>query len=158
MYKFLWNNNKHIFFLIKNSRRHSGGEQPDEPEESNDDDKDLTSVNPKTTTDKLIEKTRRVGHIQNKARGIGAERTTNKCLDLDLKRKQGEANKGADNSTEDPTRKKLNNSDLFPPEVRPDWLKEDKTINSLDSGIVANVIVQNQITVTINKQNTLKEE
>ena len=55
--------------------------------------------------------------------------------------------------------KKICNSDIFLPEsVRPDWLKEDTMINSLPRATVANVIAQNQMTMSINKQNVFKEE
>ena len=48
------------------------------------------------------------------------------------------------------SKKKLKNSDIFPPSVRPDWLKEDKMINSLPRATVANVIAQSQMTEAIN--------
>ena len=56
------------------------------------------------------------------------------------------------------TKKKLKNADIFPPSVRPDWLKEDKMINSLPRATVANVIAQSQMTEAINRQNKLKED
>ena len=60
-------------------------------------------------------------------------------------------------TTENPKRK-LKNSDIFPSSVRPDWLKEDKMINSLPCATVANVIAQSQMTEAINRQNKLKED
>merc|ERR1712243_461019 len=42
--------------------------------------------------------------------------------------------------------------------VRPDWLKEDKTINSLPRATVANVIAQSQMTEAINGQIKMKED
>ena len=56
------------------------------------------------------------------------------------------------------SKKKLRNSDLFPSSVRPDWLKEDKTINSLPRATVANVIAQSQMTEAINRQIKMKED
>ena len=56
------------------------------------------------------------------------------------------------------SKKKLKNADIFPPSVRPDWLKEDKMINSLPRATVANVIAQSQMTEAINRQNKLKED
>ena len=56
------------------------------------------------------------------------------------------------------SKKKLKNSDIFPSSVRPDWLKEDKMINSLPRATVANVIAQSQMTEAINRQNKLKED
>ena len=50
------------------------------------------------------------------------------------------------------------NSDIFPIEVRPDWMKEDAVINSIPRSTIAKVISQNQMTVAIKKQIALKEE
>ena len=69
-------------------------------------------VDPKATTDKLIEKARRVGNIQNKAKGTGAERPVNKHPDLHPKRRQEEVDESNEDSTEEP-QKKIRNLTCF---------------------------------------------
>ena len=49
-------------------------------------------------------------------------------------------------------------TEIFPPEIRPDWLKEDSVIDSLNPSAVAGIITHNKMTEALNKQNTLKEE
>ena len=43
-------------------------------------------------------------------------------------------------------------------DVRPDWLKVDRIIDSLPRSTAASVIAQNQMTVAMVKQNAIKEE
>ena len=105
----------------------------------------------------------------DRARGVGNIRnnqatpvTISNTVTIDdppqsRKRKAQESVSEVSQTTENPKRK-LKNSDIFPASVRPDWLKEDKMINSLPRATVANVIAQSQMTEAINRQNKLKED
>ena len=117
----------------------------------------MTDVDPKTTTEELENRAKRAGNIHgksntgNKAPGYATSKHDRKII-------VSVTDDNNDNSSEGNKTKKTHNSEIFPLEVRPDWLKEDKMINSLPTLRVANVIAQNQMTIAINKQNELKEE
>ena len=101
-----------------------------------------------------MEKANRAGNIQN-------SQTTNSKINNEhphtRKRRSNESGSEVPNTDEIP-KKKLRNSDLFPSSVRPDWLKEDKTINSLPRATVANIIAQSQMTEAMNRQIKMKED
>ena len=138
----------------------SDGELPAEPDsdESKDDSK-LTNVDPKINTSDLVERAKRAGNIcNNQATPVPISNTV--TIDdppQSRKRKAQESVSEVSQTTENPKRK-LKNLDIFPSSVRPDWLKEDKMINSLPRATVANVIAQSQMTEAINRQNKLKED
>ena len=86
------------------------------------------------------------------------DQTEDSSPNLSRKRKSPDTTgEGANDSHSGPKRK-LRNSDIFPPSVRPDWLLEDGMINSLPRATVATVIAQSKMTEAINKQNKLREE
>ena len=62
------------------------------------------------------------------------------------RKRKAQENKPEVSRSNGSSKKKLKNSDIFPSSVRPDWLKEDKMINSLPRATVANVIAQSQMT------------
>ena len=106
-----------------------------------------------------MERAKRAGNIRNnQATPVPISNTV--TIDdppQSRKRKAQESVSEVSRTTENPKRK-LKNSDIFPSSVRPDWLKEDKMINSLPRATVANVIAQSQMTEAINCQNKLKED
>ena len=65
------------------------------------------------------------------------------------KRKGAETVADSVKSIEGPKKKKSKNSEIFPPEIRPDWLKEDSVIDSLNASIVAE-IAHNKMTKVLN--------
>ena len=139
----------------------SDGELPQEPDsEESEDESELTNVDPKVSTKELVDKAKRAGNIHT-TRMVPLTSETNTETDnvtvMTRKRKVQETDPEI-TCTSGSTKKKLKNADIFPPSVRPDWLKEDKMINSLPRATVANVIAQSQMTEAINRQNKLKED
>merc|ERR1711895_215994 len=138
----------------------SDGELPLEPEsDESDDDTELTNVNPEATTRDLVEKAKRAGNIRS-PQVVSITKTNSRSSNEHphpRKRKSNEGESEIPNINEI-SENKLRNSDLFPSLVRPDWLKEDKTINSLPRATVANIIAQSQMTEAINRQIKMKED
>ena len=81
-----------------------------------------------------------------------------RVADPHKKRKGAETVADSDKSPEGPRKKKSKNSEIFPLEHRPDWLKEDSVINSLNPSAVATIIACHKMTEAPDKQNSLKEE
>merc|ERR1712082_22713 len=138
----------------------SDGELPLEPEsDESDDDTELTNVSPEATTRDLVEKAKRAGNIRS-SQAVSITNTNSRTSNEHphpRKRKSNEGESEIPNTNEIP-KKKLRNSELFPSSVRPDWLKEDKMINSLPRATVANIIAQSQMTEAINRQIKMKED
>ena len=138
----------------------SDGELPAEPDsDESEDDSELTNVDPKITTSDLVDRAGRAGNIRNNQ---ATPVTISNTVTIDdppqsRKRKAQKSVSEVSQTTKNPKRK-LKNSDIFPSSVRPDWLKEDKMINSLPRATVANVIAQSQMMDAINRQNKLKED
>ena len=108
----------------------------------------------------MVDKAKRAGNIhttQMVPLTSGTNTETDNVSVMTRKRKVQETDPEI-TCTSGSTKKKLKNADIFPPSVRPDWLKEDKMINSLPRATVANVIAQSQMTEAINRQNKLKED
>lgn len=138
----------------------SDGELPLEPDsDEREDDTELTNVNPETTTRDLVEKTKRAGNIRS-SQVVSITNTNTRTSNEHPHPRKRKSNEGESEIpiTNEISKKKLRNSDLFPSSVRPDWLKEDKTINSLPRATVANVIAQSQMTEAINRQIKMKED
>ena len=138
----------------------SDGEPPLEPDsDESEDDTELTNVSPETTTRDLVEKAKRAGNIRSSQVVSITNTNTRKSNEHPHPRKR-KSNEGESEIpiTNEISKKKLRNSDLFPSSVRPDWLKEDKKINSLPRATVANVIAQSQMTEAINRQIKMKED
>ena len=156
----------HIFpkniFNIKRifSTEASDGELPLEPDsEESEDESELTNVNPETTTRDLVERAKRAGNIRS-TQVVSITNTNSGTINDHPQSRKRKSNEGESEipNTNEISKKKLRNSDLFPSSVRPDWLKEDKTINSLPRATVANVIAQSQMTEAINRQIKMKED
>merc|ERR1712082_4025 len=111
----------------------SDGELPLEPEsDESDDDTELTNVSPEATTRDLVEKAKRAGNIRS-SQVVSITNTNSRTSNEHPHPRKRKSNEGESEipNTNEISKKKLRNSDLFPSSVRPDWLKEDKTINSL---------------------------
>ena len=106
------------------------------------DELNFTDMEKDTSTTELIRKAKEAGNIHSKPRtGSGAYNPdSNKQAESNRKRKGAETVDDSAKSPEGPKKKKSKKSDIFPPEVRPDWLKKDNAINSLPASTVANII------------------
>ena len=106
-----------------------------------------------------MERAKRAGNIRN-TQVVSITNTNSGSINDNPQSRKRKSNEGESEipNTNEISKKKLRNSDIFPSSVRPDWLKEDKMINSLPRATVANVIAQSQMTEAINRQNKLKED
>ena len=108
-----------------------------------------------------MRRARKAGNLQSKSRGH-SDPSSNLTVDdtsvTARKRKSLEAGEDDISTSASVSKKRLRNSDIFPPSVRPDWLLEDRMINSLPRATVATVIAQSKMTEAINRQNKLREE
>ena len=106
-----------------------------------------------------MERAKRAGNIRNNQAIPVTNANIQTIADPPQSRKRkAHESESAVSHTNGSSKKKLRNSDIFPSSVRPDWLKEDKMINSLPRATVANVITQSQMAEAINRQNKLKED
>ena len=106
-----------------------------------------------------MERAKRASNIRN-TQVVSVTNTNSETINDHPQSRKRKSNEGEPEipNTNEISKKKLRNSDIFPSSVRPDWLKEDKMINSLPRATVANVIAQSQMTEAINRQNKLKED
>ena len=106
-----------------------------------------------------MERAKRAGNIRN-TQSIPVTNTNTETIDdpPPTRKRKAQESKSEVSRSNGSSKKKLRNSDIFPSSVRPDWLKEDKMINSLPRATVANIIAQSQMTEAINRQNKLKED
>ena len=125
-----------MFPKLNFSAEASDGEIPAEPSDESEDELNLTDVEKVTSTIELIRKAIEAGNIRNNPKtGSGADNPdTNKQAESNKKRKGAETVDDSAKSPEGPKKKKSKNSDNFSGEIRPDWLKEDITINSFNCG------------------------
>ena len=123
-------------------------------------EQDLTNVEPEITTVDLVRRAKKAGNLQprgaNKGQSDASSNLTSDSIPIPArKRKSPEIDEDEIESSTPTLKRKLKNSDIFPPSVRPDWLLEDRMINSLPTATVATVIAQSKMTEAINKQNKL---
>ena len=125
-------------------------------------EQDLTNVEPEISTVDLVRRAKRAGNLQprgaNNVQNDTNSNLTSDCIPIPArKRKNPETDEDENGSSTPTSKRKLKNSDIFPPSVRPDWLLEDRMINSLPRATVASVIAQSKMTEAINRQNKLRE-
>ena len=140
----------------------SDGEFPPEPDsDDSDTEMQLTNVDPDIMTVDLVDKAIRAGKIRHKSKNNCDPSPISMVCDKAAGTKKRKCPEPDDDEVTNPTsvtKKKLTNSDIFPTSVRPDWLLEDRMINTLPRATVATIIAQTRMTEAINKQNKLREE
>ena len=138
----------------------SYGEFSPEPSDESEEESDLSDVEEDANTSELIRRAKEAGNIRDNPRTSAGRGTPDpsKKAGPQKKRKGAETVVDSVKSPEGLKKKRSKNAEIFPPEIRPDWLKDYSAINSLNALTVAGIIVQNKMTEALNKQNTLKEE
>ena len=133
------------------------------PEESSEEEEvaaNVTAVETGVSTEDLITRARRAGNMtdKNKDTTTRSKKTNNPGpVERLSKRKEPEIDLTKDSGSLAKIPKKLN-SQLFPKEIRPDWLHDNDTIDELTRAEALQTISQCNMTKAMMKQNDLTEE
>ena len=120
----------------------------------------VTAVDAGVSTEELIARARRSGNISNKDKNAppSAKRNTVATGDRGTKRKEPSIDLTKDAEAAMGKIPKKLNSQMFPKDIRPDWLQDDDTIDELTRAEALQTISQWNMTKAMMKQNDLTEE
>ena len=120
----------------------------------------VTAVDAGVSTEELIARARRAGNISNKDKNAppSAKRNTVATGDRGTKRKEPSIDLTKDAEAAMGKIPKKLNSQMFPKDIRPDWLQDDDTIDELTRAEALQTISQWNMTKAMMKQNDLTEE
>ena len=135
------------------------------PMDSSDEDEtpgNVTAVDAGVSTEELINRARRAGNMNEKDKNTAAANKRNNVVPGNRGTKRKEPPAPEIDLTKDTAGmakipKKLN-SQMFPKDIRPDWLEDDDTIDELTRAEALQTISQWNMTKAMMKQNDLTEE
>ena len=130
------------------------------PSDTSEDESVLSDVEGNVDTSELMRRAKEAGNMLDNPR-TGSKKggpVPGRAAEQPKKRKGAMTAADSEKSPEGPRKKKSRNSEIFPLEHRPDWLKKDSVINSLNPSAVGTVIARHKMTEALDKQNSLKEE
>ena len=125
-----------------------------------DDLANVTAVDSGVSTEELVARARRAGNINNKDKNTPppTKRSTVAPGDRGTKRKEPPIDLTKEAGAAMGKIPKKLNSQMFPKDIRPDWLQDDDTIDELTRAEALQTISQWNMTKAMMKQNDLTEE
>ena len=125
-----------------------------------DDLANVTAVDSGVSTEELVARARRAGNINNKDKNTPppTKRSTVATGDRGTKRKEPPIDLTKEAGAAMGKIPKKLNSQMFPKDIRPDWLQDDDTIDELTRAEALQTISQWNMTKAMMKQNDLTEE